>query len=122
LKPGGLFLVQDILLPDDEETAKYVDSFERLRDPSHNRAFSQREWEEMFKAATLTVEHTEEVIKRHPFLAWAERQGNDPATIEQLIEMMNHAPPQAKTWIAPVDWETPEATFVNHHLLIAGRQ
>ena len=34
LKPGGLFLLQDHVLPEDEKAANYVDGFEKLRDPS----------------------------------------------------------------------------------------
>ncbi|MCJ7829814.1 MAG: hypothetical protein MUP74_00360 [Desulfobacterales bacterium] len=43
LKTPGLLLVQDHVLPEDPAVARYVDRFERLRDPSHNRAFSQND-------------------------------------------------------------------------------
>jgi ubiquinone/menaquinone biosynthesis C-methylase UbiE len=122
LKPGGLLLVQDHVLPDDEEAARAVDAFERLRDPSHNRAFDESEWRSMFEDAGLDVEHTEQIIKRHAFLPWAERQGCTADTTSQLIAMMQQAPTLAKEWMDPQDWSTPEATFVNHHILIAGRK
>ena len=88
LKPGGILLLQDQLLPDDEKSAQFVDAFERLRDPSHNRAFSEGEWTAMCAAAGIAVEHCETYIKRHQFLPWARRQGNDEATIAQLIQML----------------------------------
>jgi ubiquinone/menaquinone biosynthesis C-methylase UbiE len=122
LKPGGLLLVQDHVLPDDEEAARAVDDFERLRDPSHNRAFSEGEWRSMFEDAGPDVEHTEQIVKRHAFIQWAERQGCTAETISQLIAMMQQAPTLAKEWMDPQDWTTPEATFVNHHILIAGRK
>ncbi|MBA3874578.1 MAG: methyltransferase domain-containing protein, partial [Anaerolineae bacterium] len=34
LKPGGTLIVEDNTVPDDERAARYVDAFERLRDPS----------------------------------------------------------------------------------------
>lgn len=120
LKPGGRLLVQDQLLPDDEESARYVDKFERTRDPSHYRAFSQQEWVGMFERAGVSVERTEEVPKRLGFIAWAERQGNSPELIGHLIELMNTAPAAAKAWMEPHAWETEQASFVIHHLIIMG--
>jgi ubiquinone/menaquinone biosynthesis C-methylase UbiE len=122
LRAGGLLLVQDHVLPNDEEAARAVDAFERLRDPSHNRAFDGGEWRGMFEDAELTVEHTEQVVKQHAFLDWAQRQGCTPEVIEQLIEMMRQAPAIAVEWMQPQNWSTPEATFANHHIIIAGRK
>jgi len=121
-KPGGLLLVQDHVLPDDEEAARAVDDFERLRDPSHNRAFDESEWRGMFEDAGLAVEHIEQIVKRHAFLDWAQRQGCAPEVVEQLTAMMQQAPATARDWMQPQDWGTPEATFANHHVLIAGRK
>ncbi|MCY4021548.1 MAG: class I SAM-dependent methyltransferase [Chloroflexi bacterium] len=121
LKQGGLLLLQDQLLPDDHEAARFVDDFERRRDPSHHRAFNSAEWHAMFAAAGLVVEHSEEYIKRHDFLDWAKRQGNDEAAIAELIRMLDEAAPIARDWMAPEHWGTEAATFVNRHILIRGR-
>ncbi len=121
LKGGGLLVLQDQVLPADEEAARCVDAFERLRDPSHNRAFNAREWEGMCQAAGFAVEHSEQYVKRHDFLPWARRQGVDDATIERLIQMMREAPAIAREWMDPRDWATDAATFVNRHILIRGR-
>lgn len=122
LKPGGLLLVQDHVLPDDEKAARYVDAFETLRDPSHNRAFAEYEWVGMFLDAGLTVEHTEQLVKVHEFVPWAERQGCTPDVIQRLVILLKQAPPAATEWMQPRAVGTPEATFVNHHLIIAGRK
>ncbi len=121
LKPGALLMLQDQFLPDDDEAARFVDDFERLRDPSHHRAFNEAEWKAMCAAAGFEVEHCEPYIKRHQFLPWAQRQGNDAATIEQLIQMLRAAPPAARAWMDPVDWGQDSATFVNRHIIIRGR-
>lgn len=122
LKVGGLLLVQDHVLPDNDESARYVDHFETVRDPSHNRAFNQAEWTMMFESAELTVERTEEFIKRHDFLDWVKRQGNSDEMIAELIQLMNDAPPIAKDWMDAQKWESESATFVNHHILIRGQK
>ena len=121
LKRGAVLMLQDQLLPDDDESARFVDAFERLRDPSHNRAFNEAEWRDMCAAAGIVVEHCEQYIKRHQFLPWARRQGNDDATIERLIGMMRAAPPAGRDWMDPVDWGTESATFVNRHIIMRGR-
>ena len=114
--------MQDHVLPEDEASARYVDSFERLRDPSHNRAFSQDEWVRMFEKAGLRVEHTEEIIKRHPFIPWAERQGCTPEVIAQLTKMLIDSPPIATAWLDAQSVGKPDASFVNHHILIMGEK
>lgn len=122
LKDGGMLLVQDHAMPEDEQAARYVDAFERLRDPSHNRGFSETEWIEMFQAAGLAVQHTEQIVKQHRLLPWAERQGCTPDTIDRLVLMIEKAPAEVTAWMQPRDFGTPGAAFVNHHLIIAGRR
>jgi ubiquinone/menaquinone biosynthesis C-methylase UbiE len=122
LKPGGLLLVQDQVVPEDPETDQYINAFEKLRDPSHNRALSENEWLEMFQENGLFIEDTHLVVKRHAFLTWAEMQGCTPAVIEQLSEMLMKAPFLAAAWLKARDVGTPAASFANHHLLIAGRK
>jgi|GEM_PF-81725 len=121
-KPGGLVLVQDQLLPDDDLAARYVEAFEKLRDPSHNHAFTETEWRGMFEAAGLTVERVEHVVKSHQFAEWTTTQSVTPRTKECLIALLHLAPPVALEWLQPRDLDTPEATFVNHHILLAGRK
>ena len=75
LKPGGRFVVQDHVLPEDKKAAVYVEAFERLRDPSHNRALSESEWRGTYLDAGLTVEHAEWLARSAKMLPWAERQG-----------------------------------------------
>jgi ubiquinone/menaquinone biosynthesis C-methylase UbiE len=122
LKPGGLLLVQDHVLSEDEASAQYTDAFEKLRDPSHHRAYTESQWRAMFEQAGLRVTHTEQLIKRHIFLDWAGRQGTSPELITELEALLRDAPPGAADWLMADMLGTDEATFVNHHLIIAGRK
>jgi len=122
LKPGGILLVQDHLLPDDEAAARYVDSFERLRDPSHVRAYAEYEWQGLYLDAGLTILHSESLTKSHVFIPWAERQGCTPETITRLEVMLIQAPPIAKAWLNPACVGTSDATFNNHHIIISGQK
>ena len=120
LKRPGVFILQDQILPDDDEAALCVDGFEKLRDPSHNRAFKTNEWHAMLSAAGFRIVHSEAYIKRHDFLTWARRQGCDDATIDELIRMLREAPPIARDWMHPESWGSSNATFVNRHVLLRG--
>jgi SAM-dependent methyltransferase len=122
LKDGGLFVVQDQMLAEDKDVALIADGFEKLRDPSHNRAFSRTEWIAMCEAAGLTVERVEQVVRRHNFIHWAQMQGCPDDTIAELDAMLANASDDTKAWMQPEVWGTPEATFVNHHIIIAARK
>jgi ubiquinone/menaquinone biosynthesis C-methylase UbiE len=122
LRSGGLLLVQDMIVPEDSQAAGYIDDFERLRDPSHNQAHTQGEWVAMFEATGLRVEHTEQIVKRHAFVPWVERQGRPRDVMQRLISMMDQATEAVVEWMMPHNWGMPEATFANHHIIIAGRK
>ncbi len=122
LKTGGTLLVQDHVLPEDEQAGRYLEEFEKLRDPSHHQAYTQAEWVKMFQAAGLKVVHTEQIIKRHGFLSWAQRQGCSPEIIEHLVSLVKKAPQTVTEWLQPHRFGTPQAVFVGHHIIITGRK
>jgi ubiquinone/menaquinone biosynthesis C-methylase UbiE len=123
LKPSGKLLIEDQVLPDDKRAGQYVDAFERLRDPSHFRAFAAYEWQGMFLDAGLTVEHVETLAKPGvKLLPWAERQGCTPAVIERLQVMLAQAPAAVADWMQPRCAATPDATFDHHYIIILGRK
>lgn len=73
LRPGGSFLVQDILGHDDEEAAAFITEVERRRDPSHVRAFRQLEWTAFLRAAGLTVMDEAVMSRRRSWDDWTSR-------------------------------------------------
>ena len=122
LKSGGKLLVQDHVSPEDEQSARYVDAFQKLRDPSHSRTYSESEWVGMFREADLEVIHTEQIIKRHEFLPWVERQRCAPDVIQRLVSMIKEAPSGVVEWMQPQGFGTPGAVFTDHHIIIAGHR
>jgi ubiquinone/menaquinone biosynthesis C-methylase UbiE len=122
LKTGGTLLVQDHVLPGDERAGLYLEKFEKLRDPSHHQAYTQAEWVKMFQTAGLKVAHTEQIIKRHGFLSWVQRQECSPETIEHLVSLVRKAPQTVTDWLQPYRFETPQAAFLGHHIIITGRK
>lgn len=122
LRPGGILLLQDQVLPDDEQAGRYIDAFEKLRDPSHRRAFSQVHWLRLIEQAGLQIEHSEVIERRHGFQDWAARQDVTPETAAMLEARLAFAPPAAQAWLQPTDLGSPQAAFSNRHLLVRARQ
>lgn len=122
VRPGGLVLVQDQQMPEDPVVAGYVEAFEKLRDPSHNHALTETEWRAAFAAAGLTLEHVESLTKSHSFEEWTTTQSVLPSTKACLEALIAAAPPAAVAWLQPRDFGTPEATFVNVHIILAGQK
>ncbi len=122
LRPGGLLLLQDQMLPVHRPSARWIDNFERLRDPSHNCAFSEKGWRAMLARAGLRVEQNAQVAKRQNLHTWAQRQGNDAAAIARLQALLRDAPTQAALWAAPRDVGSPECTFTIRQIQLAGRK
>ena len=88
VKPGERVIVADQISPENEETARFHDEFERFRDPSHQRALKISELKNLFKVAGLTIVGK----KFSPVLLqledWAQRSGCDKERTDALRRMM----------------------------------
>jgi ubiquinone/menaquinone biosynthesis C-methylase UbiE len=125
LVPGGRLAFQDHVLPAASTSACIVDEFERVRDPSHRQAYSERGWLEMVERAGLVTERTELFEKRHDFGEWCGRQACSLETVAALTEIAATAPPQAREWLAAewTDTRPPQlVAFTNHHLVLLARK
>jgi ubiquinone/menaquinone biosynthesis C-methylase UbiE len=71
LKPGGVLLVIDGSVPDDNpETEEWLHRVEKWRDPSHGRFLSRRRWEEIVAASGLRMQRSELHPFKQPDLEW----------------------------------------------------
>lgn len=121
LRAGGILAVVDNVVPNDTLTADYVNAFEKLRDPSHNRAWSVDEWVQGFVAAGL-VQITQEVApKAMEFTPWANRMEPTPETIEELRRLLLEAPESVATYLQIYSTEE-EHFFTLTEAIIMGRK
>lgn len=121
-KPGGIFAVIDQLTPADPKVARYVNAFERLRDPSHVWAYNEIEWKGFFAGAGLDMRHYEEFDTHHGLTAWAEQMGCDQPTILRLRALLQQAPEPVAAWMMPQLPGTADASFVIHQFMLVGRK
>lgn len=95
LTPGGILIFIDTVAPVDAEAAAWQDGVERLRDPTHRRLYSEKEWIAFIEQAGLRVERVESVRKAHDFESWLERGGEDPVTMQRVRQQFIQAPSPA---------------------------
>ena len=119
LRPGGLFLLQDQVVPEDESAAAYITAFESRRDPSHVRALSEPEWRRLLVGAGLVIETEDDFEKHLSLLKWVNDQGGTAEELVDLRAMLSQAPPAVREWWRPSDIDGPEAAFFNHHCLFS---
>jgi SAM-dependent methyltransferase len=73
LRPGGSFLLQDILGHDDPDANAFITEVERRRDPTHVKSYRAAEWKALLRGAGLTVLEEARVPKGRPWEDWTRR-------------------------------------------------
>jgi ubiquinone/menaquinone biosynthesis C-methylase UbiE len=112
LKPGGTFALVDNVSPDakttpgfgaDElvEAADTYNTFEKIRDPSHGRAWTPGEWRQCIEAAGFEITHEEMLDKAMGFKAWCTNMSVPAETVPQLADMLRNASPAFAAYIRP---------------------
>jgi len=96
LRPGGRFVVEDSLAPDDVEEAEFLEWLEKRRDPTHVHSLTRGEWMAVMRGADLEV--TRETVhgKHHDFELWIRRTGLDEAAIAAISDDILAAPEQLR--------------------------
>ena len=77
LRPGGSFLLEDILGHDDRDAADFITEVERRRDPTHVRAYRAVEWKALLRGAGLTVMDETIITRARPWDEWTTRARMD---------------------------------------------
>jgi SAM-dependent methyltransferase len=123
LRPGGCLLVQDVTVPDEPRAARFINAFERLHNPRHQRGYARYEWEGMLLDSGLAVDHVELLtVPALNLLAWAEAAGASDHAIERLHILLRQAPPAVREWLRPHASGTPDAHFDHHEIIVKGRK
>lgn len=101
LRPGGSLGIVDNVAPDAEildgasaaevaATEAAYDAFERLRDPSHVRAWSRQDWRRAIGDAGFEAISESLIDKELAFAPWVERMRCQPETVAQLEAMLEN--------------------------------
>lgn len=101
LRPGGVLVVVDNVVPTDESAAAWINQVEIARDPSHVRALSLEEWRGLLTTGGFLVVNSEVAPKEMEFQPWAERMGASPAVIAGLRRLITTGPPPVTGYFRP---------------------
>jgi len=122
LRPGGRFIFIDTLAPNDAQSAAFQHEVESLRDPTHRRIYTEREWIAFCEQAGFRVEKTEVVRKAHDFEPWLQRGGEDAATMRRVRDRFLTAPPSAVWDLTIVVRDGVVLSFTDRKLVLAARR
>lgn len=130
IRPGGLLVVVDNLVPGSKlrgkkgrvqrEAGRYVNSFERLRDPSHQQCLSLHDWRDAFYAAGFVIEYEEVVKKVLDFHDWTARMKVAPLDSVRLQAMLRQAPREVLEFLTPL-FQGDKIEFYLSEALIVGK-
>jgi ubiquinone/menaquinone biosynthesis C-methylase UbiE len=111
LRPGGYLAVVDNVVPGSHlrgkkaqiqrDAGRYVNAFEKLRDPSHVRCLSLAEWAEQFRRAGFALTQQETLRETLDFGDYAARQRVSPANLLRLKAMLLQAPTAVADFLTP---------------------
>ncbi|MBZ0301699.1 MAG: class I SAM-dependent methyltransferase [Anaerolineae bacterium] len=92
LKPGGRFILSDIMAADDPAQDTFLQTLELLRDPSHVRDHSPAQWQSIFRDAGLTPTVDLTWLLPLNFESWVERIQTPALHVEMLKSLFDGAP------------------------------
>jgi ubiquinone/menaquinone biosynthesis C-methylase UbiE len=122
LRPGGLFLLQDQVTPEEPQAADWITAFEKRRDPSHHRALAHSEWLALLASSGLSVEAEDRFEKRIGLLWWVGAQEGTKEDLADLRAWLRQAPPGVQAWMRPEDIDGDDASFSIIHYLFSCRK
>ncbi len=112
LVPGGRLAIVDNVVPEPRyyskkgrrkmDVGRYVNSYEKLRDPSHVRCLSIVKWQQHLEQAGLSVVYQEIAQKKMDFERWANRMKITKENQTRLRVMLYQAPEGVLDFFEPV--------------------
>jgi ubiquinone/menaquinone biosynthesis C-methylase UbiE len=96
LKPGGRALLIDTAGGETPLLDTHLQAVEILRDPSHIRDYSAREWLALFREAGFAATLRQEWPLPIEFSGWIERQRTAPARVAAIHAVWSAAPDEVR--------------------------
>jgi SAM-dependent methyltransferase len=98
LKPGGLLLIDDRSVPEDDFVDSIMNRLDWLHDESHVREYRPGEWQAMLVAAGCQVLTMETYVRRRPLTALTERVS--PHNVAQIHGILGSLSPEQRRKLA----------------------
>jgi len=98
LKPGGRFILSDIVAPAEPALDTFLQTLELLRDPSHVRDHSVAQWCTMFEQAGFQVQPVYQWRVPLNFEQWLHRMATPPLNTTMLKTLYDGASQEIRDW------------------------
>jgi ubiquinone/menaquinone biosynthesis C-methylase UbiE/catechol 2,3-dioxygenase-like lactoylglutathione lyase family enzyme len=118
LTPGGRLLFIDNIAPEDPDLDRIMNDWERRRDPSHVRAYTETEWRSMLAQGGLNVTRAEIRRKAYPFAGWVERMSMPKAERAALEADMLSAPSHIRAYFEVQEEESHVLSWTGDYLIL----
>ena len=112
LKPNGVFVMDDNVVPANSGVADVYNSWEKTRDPSHVRALSIAEWVDLCAHARLAVMLSEDAPKQMSFSNWVENMSVPMELRPGLLRDLLDANADVAAFLQPSGTTQSDASFV----------
>lgn len=100
LRPGGRAVYIDVIAPADAMLDSHLQAVELLRDKSHARDHSEREWRSMIEASGLEITGARTWRLRMEFPVWVARSSTSPARQAAIRTLFDEAPAEVRDHFA----------------------
>jgi ubiquinone/menaquinone biosynthesis C-methylase UbiE len=101
LRPGGSFGLVDQAAPEQKAAAEIINTFEKLRDPSHNRQLSLEEWQSLARTVGFVIRSAELYRKQIDFDWWTSVQNASEEIRLRISSLLGDGPVEAREWYRP---------------------
>jgi ubiquinone/menaquinone biosynthesis C-methylase UbiE len=123
LKPGGIFLLIDCMVPTDPELDTFDNAVEKWRDPSHGRSCTAEEWQSFFTETGLSIEHVEFFRKTHMYDEWTTRSQMAADDKERLTRFILGSNEHIRSYFEVTqDQDGQLVSFTNDFIFLKGRK
>ncbi|MEH7238787.1 class I SAM-dependent methyltransferase [Bacillus sp. JJ1562] len=96
LKTGGQFLLDDNVVPENDEFDEFYNTVEKKRDYSHFRAWKKSEWFQMLENEDFEIQELYRFDKTFEFESWCDRMHLTDHEKDELTEYMLNASEKIK--------------------------
>jgi ubiquinone/menaquinone biosynthesis C-methylase UbiE/uncharacterized OsmC-like protein len=100
LKPGGVFVLEDSCVPEARRQDQFINHLEKLRDPTHIRSYTKKEWKAILQRAGLNVVRVRNYRKTHDVADWIQRSDLSAGDQQRVRDAFNNAPAWARKQFA----------------------
>lgn len=118
LRPGGLFVLEDRSVPEDDFVDRTMNRLDVLHDPSHVREYRLSEWNEMLSRSAFRVRSTAFFAAHRPLDSLTDRA--DPEDARQVLAVVDSLDTEQRRRMGVEGHDG--VTYIDHYFVIVAAE